>query len=97
MVSRVPVLLMGRSLGPGGTERQLAETARFLDRSRFEPHVGCLIPEGMRRAELETARVPILSLPVHSFASFAAARSAVRSAGISGSTGSRSSIRLIRR
>ena len=32
----------------------------------------------MRRAELETARVPILSLPVHSFVSFAAARSPVQ-------------------
>ena len=31
-----PVLLMVRSLGLGGTERQLTETARFLDRNRFE-------------------------------------------------------------
>jgi L-malate glycosyltransferase len=37
----VPVLLMAHSLGHGGGERQLALTALNIDRSRFEPHVGC--------------------------------------------------------
>jgi L-malate glycosyltransferase len=65
----VPVLLMVRELGIGGTERQLVETARFLDRQRFVPHVGCFRPGGLRRAELEQAGVPILHLPVYSFKS----------------------------
>ena len=32
---------MSHSLGHGGGERQLALTALNIDRSRFEPHVGC--------------------------------------------------------
>jgi glycosyltransferase involved in cell wall biosynthesis len=37
----IPILLMAHSLGHGGGERQLALTALNIDRSRFEPHVGC--------------------------------------------------------
>jgi len=65
----VPVLLLVRELGVGGTERQLVETARFLQRERFMPHVGCFRPDGPRRADLERAGVPILYLPVHSLLS----------------------------
>src|SRR5215831_14569909 len=65
----VPVLLMVRELGIGGTERQLVETARFLPRERFIPHVGCFRPDGPRRAELESAGIPILHLPLYSLAS----------------------------
>ena len=65
----VPVLLLVRELGVGGTERQLVETARFLQRERFVPHVGCFRPEGPRLADLERAGVPVLHLPVHSFLS----------------------------
>ena len=66
---RIPVLLMVRELGIGGTERQLVETARFLQRERFVPHVGCFRPDGLRRRDLEQAGVPILHLPVYSFKS----------------------------
>ena len=65
----VPVLLLVRELGIGGTERQLVETARFLDRNRFTPHVGCFQPTGPRLTELEAAGVPVLHLPLHSFLS----------------------------
>jgi glycosyltransferase involved in cell wall biosynthesis len=65
----VPVLLLVRELGIGGTERQLVETARFLDYNRFTPHVGCFRPTGPRLAELKAAGVPILHLPMHSFLS----------------------------
>ena len=58
---------MVRELGIGGTERQLVETARFLPRERFMPHVGCFRPNGPRRAELESAGIPILHLPLYSF------------------------------
>lgn len=76
MTRPVPILLMVRALGLGGSERQLTEIARFLDPTRFEPHVGCLFPEGVRRAELEAAHVPIFSTSVRSFKSPAALRGA---------------------
>jgi L-malate glycosyltransferase len=66
MPAPIPVLLMVRALGLGGTERQLTETARFLDRERFTPHVACLIADGLRKIEIERAGVPILTLPVSS-------------------------------
>jgi len=62
-----PVLLMTRALGLGGTERQLTETARFLDRDRFTPYVGCMIAEGIRAEEIEQAGVPLITFPVRSF------------------------------
>lgn len=68
---------MARELGLGGTERQLAEVALSLDRSRFAPHVGCFYPGGFREAELRDAGVPVLELGVRSLASrsaFAGAR-----------------------
>jgi glycosyltransferase involved in cell wall biosynthesis len=67
MPKPTPVLLMVRALGVGGTERQLTETARFLDRDRFTPHVGCLVADGLRKAEIEQAGVPLFTLPVSSF------------------------------
>ena len=77
----VPVLLLVRELGVGGTERQLVETARFLQRERFVPHVGCFRPDGPRRADLESAGVPILVLPIRSFLSAQVASAASRLIG----------------
>jgi L-malate glycosyltransferase len=62
-----PVLLLTRSLDLGGTERQLAEIAKALDRSAFAPHVGCFHAEGFRAEELRTAGVPVVRFPVTSF------------------------------
>ncbi len=67
----IPVLLLVRELGIGGTERQLVETARFLPRDRFVPHVGSFRPNGLRRADLDSAGIPILHLPLYSFKSTA--------------------------
>jgi len=67
-----PVLLLARELDLGGSERQLTEIAKALDRSRFVPHVGCFRPDGMRGAELAAAGIPIVSFPVDSFASLRA-------------------------
>ena len=66
MSGPVPVLLMARDLGLGGTERQLTEIARSLDRTQFAPHVGCLHADGIRGTELEAAGVPIVRFPVQS-------------------------------
>jgi glycosyltransferase involved in cell wall biosynthesis len=74
MARRVPVLLMTHSLGIGGSERQMAEMAKALDRSRFEAHAGCFHADGMRANELRAAGVPILELPVTSFASLSAVK-----------------------
>jgi len=67
----VPVLFLSEQLGPGGSERQLTETALALDRDRFAPHVACFKP-GFRADELRAAGVPVLRLPVNSFKSPAA-------------------------
>ncbi len=71
-----PVLLLARELDLGGSERQMTEIAMTLDRSRFEPHVGCFRPHGIRHAELAAASVPIIHFPVDSFASLGAVAAA---------------------
>jgi L-malate glycosyltransferase len=68
-MKRIPVLLMARELNLGGTERQLTEIARALDREAFEPHVGCFRPEGLRGEELRAAGVPVVRFPADSFLS----------------------------
>jgi glycosyltransferase involved in cell wall biosynthesis len=56
----------------------MAEVAKAIDRSRFQPHVLCLRPTGMRAEELRAAGVPILHLPIGSFASVGALTGAYR-------------------
>jgi glycosyltransferase involved in cell wall biosynthesis len=68
-MKRTPVLLMARELNLGGTERQLTEIARSLDRTRFEPHAGCFRAEGLRSDELREAGVPVARFPAASFLS----------------------------
>lgn len=75
-LERVPILLMVRELGVGGTERQLVETARFLQGDRYAPHVGCFRPDGLLRRDLDLAGIPILHLPVYSFKSPAVPKAA---------------------
>jgi glycosyltransferase involved in cell wall biosynthesis len=58
---------MVRELGLGGTERQLTEIARSLDRSQFEAHVGCFRPQGLRGDELRAAGIPVVEFPVRSY------------------------------
>jgi glycosyltransferase involved in cell wall biosynthesis len=64
-----PVLLMAQELGLGGSERQLAEMARALDRTCFEVHVGCFRAGGFRQEELRAAGMPVVQFPVRSFRS----------------------------
>jgi glycosyltransferase involved in cell wall biosynthesis len=63
------VMLMARTLGHGGTERQLTETALCLNRDLFTPHVGCVQGDGFRADQLRKSGVPILELPFTSYAS----------------------------
>jgi glycosyltransferase involved in cell wall biosynthesis len=60
---------MVRELGIGGCERDVSKAARYLDRSQFEPHVGCFRDQGLRRGELEAAGIPVVRFPVTSFRS----------------------------
>jgi glycosyltransferase involved in cell wall biosynthesis len=64
-VKPTPVLLLARELGVGGSERQLVEMAKALDRERFIPHVGCM-REGFRCAELRAAGISVTVFPVRS-------------------------------
>ncbi len=64
-----PVLLMAYELNQGGSERQLTEIAKALDRSRFEPHVGCFRPEGLRGQELRAAGIPLVQIRTRSLLS----------------------------
>jgi glycosyltransferase involved in cell wall biosynthesis len=59
---------MTRSLGHGGTERQVAEFARSFDRTWFTPHIACFDPGGFREDELREQGVPILQMNMSSFA-----------------------------
>ena len=73
----IPVLLMSELLAEGGTERQLVETARTLDRDRFAPHVATL-KGGFREEELAAANVPVFNLHLKSFASFDAVKAGLK-------------------
>ena len=61
------VMLMTRTLGHGGTERQMTETALALDPAVFAPHVTCVESAGFRGDELRRRGIPILELPIKSF------------------------------
>ncbi len=70
MRAPIPVLLMVQELNLGGSERQMAEIAKALDRSRFDPRAGCFRPPaGLRADDLRAAGVPIIHFPVPSLAS----------------------------
>jgi glycosyltransferase involved in cell wall biosynthesis len=64
-------MLLARELGIGGSERQLTEIAKALDKSRFVIHVG-YFREGMRCHELANAGISLCKLSVTSFRSPAA-------------------------
>ncbi len=74
----VPILLVVRTLGHGGTERQTAELAKALDRSAFAPHVGCFRGGGFRAEELRESGVPIVEFPLTSLVNASALRAAAR-------------------
>jgi L-malate glycosyltransferase len=73
-----PVLLLARELDLGDSERQMTEIATTLDRSRFEPHVGCFRPQRISNAELSARGVPVVHFPVDAGVSLGALREARR-------------------
>ena len=60
------ILLVSQLLGQGGSERQLAEIAKTIDRRRFEPAVACMREPGIRAEDLAAAGVPVEVFPVRS-------------------------------
>lgn len=63
------VLLLARELHAGGSERQLAETAKALHTMGWVVHVGCFHDNGIRADELRATGIPVVRFPVHSFLS----------------------------
>lgn len=65
----IPVALGCQMLSGGGSERQLTEFAKAIDRNRFQPHVIVFRNDEAKAAELEALDIPVVRIPVHSFAS----------------------------
>lgn len=65
----VPILFATRELDYGGIERDVANIALQLDRSRFAPHVASYQASGVRHTALKQAGVPLLHIPLSSLRS----------------------------
>jgi glycosyltransferase involved in cell wall biosynthesis len=63
-MDRLRVLFVIDELDIGGTEQQIVELARRIDRSRFEPIV-CCFRHGTKARELESLGVRVLHEPKH--------------------------------
>lgn len=80
----VPILLVNHSLGPGGAERQLVETALHLRQFGYSPHVAS-VAGGFGEARLQDAGIPVWRIPLTSYvkpslaAAIAHARAYIRS------------------
>ena len=66
--SRVRVMLFTDSFIHGGTERQLVQTLRLLDRDKYDLVVGCLKHRGPFLSEVEALGIPIVAFPITSLA-----------------------------
>jgi L-malate glycosyltransferase len=71
---RPRVLLFTDSFSRGGTERQFVRLLRGLDRSRYDPIIGCLHRRGQLLSEAESLGLPIVEFPINSLYNFRAAR-----------------------
>jgi len=61
------VMLFTDSFIHGGTERQLVEALRRLDRGKYEITVGCLKKRGPFLADIQALGLPIVEIPLQSF------------------------------
>jgi glycosyltransferase involved in cell wall biosynthesis len=68
-VDRIRVAVVITAYHPGGTERQMIELIRRLDRGRFDVRVACFHRQGAWLPRVEEAVPEILELPLRSFAS----------------------------
>ena len=65
--SPLPVALFFSQFLPGGTEGQMSELARRLDRRRFEVHVACLHRNGAWFARASEGAASVAEFPIRSF------------------------------
>lgn len=72
----VPIAVFLSNFEPGGTERQMIELIRRLDRSRFEVHVACFQAGGAWRPLVEERAQSIAAFPIRRFHSAMALRQA---------------------
>lgn len=64
---QIPVAVFITSFHPGGTERQMTELIRRLDRDRFDVHVACFHKQGAWLPRVE-ASAPVTGFPIRGFA-----------------------------
>jgi glycosyltransferase involved in cell wall biosynthesis len=64
---RIPIAIFLTSFHPGGTERQMTELIRGLDRTRFDVHVACFHREGAWLPRV-SACAPVTAFPIRGFA-----------------------------
>lgn len=65
--SRVPIALFIWKFVPGGTENQMLELARRLDRARFEVHLACFHRAGPWLPRAEACAASIAEFPIRGF------------------------------
>ena len=65
----IPVGIVLTSFDAGGTERQMTELIRRIDRNRFDLHVACFRREGQWLTRVEASGVPIDTFPLGSLTS----------------------------
>jgi L-malate glycosyltransferase len=79
-VPTIPVAVVLTSFDRGGTERQMTELVRRLDRTRFEVHVACFRREGPWLGDVTTAAASVAEFRLGSLASPGACRQVWRMA-----------------
>lgn len=62
--SRIRLLKFLTLFGIGGTERQVVNLIRMIDRSRFSPTFGCLKKWGHFLGDIEQQRIPVAEYPI---------------------------------
>ncbi|HVH56446.1 MAG TPA: glycosyltransferase [Vicinamibacterales bacterium] len=65
---QVPVAVFLTSFDAGGTERQMSELIRRLDRNRFTVHAVCFRRKGQWLARVEESAASVVEFPVRGFA-----------------------------
>ena len=68
-IDRIRVAVVITAFHPGGTERQMIELIRRLDRTRFDVRVACFHRTGAWLPRVEEAVPEIIELPLRSFGS----------------------------
>lgn len=71
--ARQRVVVFTTAFEPGGTERQMSELIRRLDRRRFEVHVACFHRRGAWLPPVEQAAASVRAFPIRRFAAVATA------------------------